>query len=89
MEALLPFIGVALLALACPLGMLAIGGTVWLVSRVRGEKKDFSASCMHMPGHGEQTGGQQDESALREQVARLEQEVESLRSRTSSGARES
>ena len=47
-------IAVVLLVLACPLGMLAIGGTVWLVGRVRGEKKAFSAGCMHMSGHDEQ-----------------------------------
>ena len=82
-------IAVVLLVLACPLGMLAIGGTVWLVGRVRGQKKDFSAGCMHMSGHGDQASGDGEESELREQVTRLEREVESLRSRTSSGARES
>lgn len=51
MESILPFVAVAALALACPLGMAAIGGAAWLVARARGEKKDFSAGCMS--GHGE------------------------------------
>ena len=59
-------IAVVLLVLACPLGMLAIGGTVWLVGRVRGEKKAFSAGCMHMSGHGEQQASQSDAHGLRE-----------------------
>ncbi len=82
-------IAVVLLVLACPLGMLAIGGTVWLVGRVRGQKKDFSAGCMHMSGHEDQNSGSRTESELREQVARLEGEVESLRSRTPAGRSES
>jgi len=71
-------IALILLVLACPLGMLAIGGGVWLVARARGEKKQFSASCMQ---HGEhaRASEQTEESALRDQVTQLQAEVESLK----------
>jgi len=71
-------IALILLVLACPLGMLAIGGVVWLVARARGEKKQFSASCMQ---HGEhaQTSEQTEESALRDHVTQLQAEVELLK----------
>ena len=84
-------IAVVLLVLACPLGMLAIGGTVWLVGRVRGEKKAFSAGCMPMSGHGKQQASERNESALREEVSRLQREVESLKapSATTSGQAQS
>jgi len=80
-------IALVLLVLACPLGMLAIGGTVWLVGRVRGEKKAFSAGCVPMSGHGEQQASHSDASGLREEVSRLQREVESLKaqSATTSG----
>lgn len=83
-------IALVLLVLACPLSMLAIGGAVWLVGRVRGEKKDFSAGCMPMSGHGNQQASQSDDTALREEVSRLQQEVESLKaqSATASGGRQ-
>lgn len=82
-------IAVVLLVLACPLSTLAIGGAVWLVGRVRGQKKDFSASCMHMSSHGEQADSQHQNGALKEEVARLEQEVESLRAQAKAGRSES
>jgi 50S ribosomal subunit-associated GTPase HflX len=78
-------IAVVLLVLACPLGMLAIGGAVWLVGRVRGEKKDFSAGCMPMSGHGEKQASQSDDTALREEVSRLQGEVESLKTQANAG----
>ena len=80
MDSLLPFIPAALLVLACPLMMGAMGVGAWLVARARGEKRALSMGCM--PGHGEhqqQPAGQDEGSRLREGVARLEQEVQALR----------
>ncbi|MDO8612269.1 MAG: hypothetical protein Q7R32_05525 [Dehalococcoidia bacterium] len=80
MESVLPFIVVALLVLACPLGMIAIGGIVWLVARAKGEKKDLSMGCM--AGHGQAhgvAGAEPEDAALREEVSRLQREVEDLR----------
>lgn len=71
-------IALILLVLACPLGMLAIGGVVWLVARARGEKKEFSASCMQHGDHS-QTSAPADEGALGDQVTRLQAEVASLK----------
>jgi len=71
-------IAIVLLVLACPLGMLAIGGVAWLVARARGEKKDFSAGCMQHGGHP-QTPHQTEETTLREEISRLQAEVNLLR----------
>jgi hypothetical protein len=75
-------IAVVLLVLACPLSMLAIGGAVWLVGRVRGEKKDFSAGCMPMSGHGDKQASQSGDTALWEEVSRLQREVESFKAQS-------
>jgi len=83
MESILPVIAVAALALACPLGMVGMGVAAWVIARARGQKKDLSVGCM--PGHSEQTGEQGEDGALTEQVARLEQEVESLRAQAGAG----
>ena len=80
MESVLPFIVVALLVLACPLGMIAIGGIAWLVARARGEKKELSMGCIS--GHGQSHGAasaEPEDAALREEVSRLRREVEVLR----------
>jgi hypothetical protein len=80
MESVLPFIAVALLVLACPLGMLAIGGIAWLVARARGERREVSMGCMS--GHGQShgaAGAEPEDAALREEVSRLRREVEDLR----------
>jgi len=71
-----------LLVLACPLGMLAIGGVVWVVARARGEKKEFSASCMQHGNH-QRTSRRTEESELRDQVTQLQAEVELLRAQSS------
>lgn len=71
-------IALVLLVLACPLGMLAIGGVVWVVARARGEKKEFSASCMQHGNH-QLTSRGTEESELRDQVTQLQAEVELLR----------
>jgi ribosomal protein L19E len=73
-------VAIVLLALACPLGMLAIGGIAWLVARARGEKKELSMGCM--PGHGQShgaAGAEPGDAALREEVSRLRREVADLR----------
>ena len=77
MDSILPVIAVAALALACPLGMVGMGVATWVIARARGQKKDLSVGCM--PGHGEQSAGRQDDASLKEQLAQLEREVESLR----------
>ena len=81
MDSILPVIAVAALALACPLGMVGMGVAAWVIARARGQKKDLSVSCM--PGHGQQTSEQGEDGVLKEQVARLEREIKSLRSQTS------
>jgi hypothetical protein len=53
MSDILPFIPLALLVLACPLVMGALGVGAWLVARARGQKKQLSIGCM---GHGRQHG---------------------------------
>lgn len=78
MESILPFAVVSLLVLACPLGMAAMGGVVWLVARAKGEKKDFSAGCMQHGGHA-QDSARTDETALKDQVTQLQAEVELLK----------
>ena len=82
MESILPFIGVAALLLACPVGMAAIGGVAWLVARAQGKKKDLSMGCMG--GHGEhpQAGELNEESTLREEVVRLQGEIEALKAQS-------
>jgi hypothetical protein len=78
-------IAIALLALACPLGMVGMAVVPWLVSRARGQKKQLSMSCMPMGTHGEQpsTAAHGDASDLREEVARLQREVETLKAQAS------
>lgn len=78
METIVP-IALLLLVLACPLGMLAIGGVVWVVARARGEKKDFSAGCMSGHGDHQQTPAQTEEGTLSDQVTQLQAEVELLK----------
>lgn len=46
MDAMWPFIIGALILLACPLGCLVIGAGIWVVARVRGQEREFSAGCM-------------------------------------------
>lgn len=73
-------IAIVLLVLACPLGMLAIGGIAWLVARARGEKKSLSMGCM--AGHGQShgvAGAEPEDAALREEVSRLQREIDALR----------
>ena len=77
MDSILPVIAVAALALACPLGMVGMGVGAWVIARARGQKKELSVSCM--PGHSEQPAERGEDGALKEEVARLEQEIESLR----------
>ncbi|MGH9369067.1 MAG: hypothetical protein ACRD3M_15500 [Thermoanaerobaculia bacterium] len=79
MDTILPVIAVAALALACPLGMVGMGVAAWVIARARGQKKELSVGCM--PGHGEQPAARGEDGALQEQVARLEREVESLRTK--------
>jgi len=71
-------IGLVLLVLACPLGMVGMGVGAWVIARARGQKKQLSVGCM--PGHGEQQQPTaQAESVLKEEVARLEGEVQALK----------
>ncbi len=77
MESILPFIGVALLVLICPLAMVAIGGIGWLVARARGQKGSFS-SCL--TGHGgHHQAAVTDKADLSGEVARLQSELEALK----------
>jgi hypothetical protein len=83
MEILLPAL-LFLAVLACPLMMVGMGVVAWIWARAHGEKKDLSMGCMGMGGkcdHAEhQNQGQQgQETALQEQVARLQAEVDTLR----------
>ncbi len=41
MDSVLPIIGVGVLALACPLCMVVMGGVAWVVSRARGRKNEL------------------------------------------------
>ncbi len=87
METVLPFIGVGLLALACPLMMVGMGAGAWLIARARGQKKDLSMSCMPMGGHGEQQStAQAGDGNLKEEVARLQGEVEALKAQRNTAA---
>lgn len=79
MDSLLPLLPIALLVLACPLGMAALGVGAWLVARARGEKKELSMSCMGGHSDVQQPTAQTDTTRLKDEVARLEQEVEALR----------
>lgn len=46
MEGVWPFIITGVILLACPIGCLALGAGVWVLARLRGQKRDFSAGCM-------------------------------------------
>jgi len=54
-----------------------MGLAAWLIARARGQKKQLSVGCM--PGHGEQPSENGDDGALKDHVARLEEEIESLK----------
>ena len=80
MSDILPFLPVALLVLACPLGMAVLGVGAWMVARARGEKKELSMGCIGSHGeHQQQPATEASENKLTQQVARLEQEVQGLR----------
>lgn len=85
MASLLPFIPIALLALACPLMMVGMGVGTWLVARARGEKKELSMGCMggscNHEGHAQQPAANAEATNLQQEVARLQGEVEGLKSR--------
>jgi len=87
MDSILPVIAVAALALACPLGMVGMGVAAWVIARARGQKKELSVGCM--PGHGEQLAERGEDGPLKEQVARLEGEIEAMRTQTTAGRSES
>ncbi len=42
-------VGLGLLWLTCPIGMIAMMGIPWLLARARGEKRPLAMHCM--PGH--------------------------------------
>jgi len=46
MEAVWPFIIGGLILLACPIGCVAMGAGLWVVARLRGQKRECSAGCM-------------------------------------------
>lgn len=76
MEGLLPFVLIGLLIVACPLVMAGMGVGAWLIARARGENKELSKGCMG--DHGEYQQPMTEETELKEQVARLELEIETL-----------
>ncbi len=72
------FLPLVLLVLACPLMMVGMGVGAWLIARAKGEKKPLSMGCMMgQCEHPEHVATA--ETGLKEQVARLNQEVETLR----------
>jgi hypothetical protein len=79
---------IALLALACPLGMVGMAVVPWLIARARGQKKELSMGCMPMSGHGAEQATQSDDSALREEVSWLQREVESLKAQSATASGE-
>jgi hypothetical protein len=77
MDNILPFLPLALILLACPLMMGAMGVGVWILARARGEKKKLSMGCMM--GQCEHEEHAQQDAGLKEQVTHLEREVQTLR----------
>lgn len=77
MDNILPFLPLALILLACPLMMGAMGVGVWVFARARGEKKKLSMGCMM--GQCEHEEHAAKETGLAEQVSQLEREVQTLR----------
>jgi hypothetical protein len=73
----LPFFPIVLLALLCPLMMVGIPVAAWVVARARGEKKPLSMGCMS--GQCEHEEHAQQDAGLKEEVTRLQQEVQLLR----------
>ena len=85
MDSVITFLPFLLLALACPLMMVGMGVVAWVWARAQGQKTDLSISCMG--GNCDHTkhknqGDPNDEGALREQLTRLQAEVDSLRERS-------
>jgi hypothetical protein len=71
---------VALLLLACPLMMFGMPVVMWISSRIRGEKKPLSMSCMPgMAGDATQSASAGPDAALQGRVLQLEAEVSALR----------
>ena len=71
---------VALLLLACPLMMFGMPVVMWISSRVRGEKKPLSMSCMPgMSGDAKEPASAGSDAALQGRVLQLEAEVSALR----------
>ena len=86
MEGLLAFIPIALLLLACPLMMVGMGAGAWLWARAKGEKKEFSMGCMGGQCSHEEHAAKPEEGSVKEEVARLQQEVQALRGQVAGGA---
>ncbi len=77
MASVLPFL-LPLALLACPLMMVGMGVGAWVIARAKGEKKPLSMGCMMGQCNHEEHASAAD-PALKEQVSRLEQEVQTLR----------
>ncbi len=77
MASVLPFL-LPLALLACPLMMVGMGVGAWLIARAKGEKKPLSMGCMMGQCNHEEHAAN-EEPGLKEQVARLESEVQTLR----------
>lgn len=76
---------VALLLLACPLMMFGMPIVMWVSSRMRGEKKPLSMSCMPgMSGDATQSTNTGSDIALQGRVVQLEAEVSALRAQLQS-----
>ena len=80
--AILPFVFV----LACPLMMVGMGATAWIIARARGQKRDFSMGCMGGQCDHTEHAGQGDAAMLQDQVTDLQREVQALRSEGSGAA---
>jgi len=85
MESLLAFVPIALLVLACPLMMVSMGVVPWLISRARGEMKMLSIGCMGGQCDHQEHAAKPAEGSVKEEVARLQQEVQALRAQVAGG----
>lgn len=83
MDDVLPLALLGLVMLACPLGMGVLAVGAWLIARARGEERALSVSCREDHRGRQEPPGQTQAGELREEIERLQHEVEALRGRRS------